>query len=955
MNNRNVKNDNDSKLESAKSKGKTKKKKSKKSPKFVTIPKQYVCPITKKLINDPVVAADGYSYEKAAINLWFETNHNNSPIDNSRLKNLDLNPNQNLKQTIQEFRSKLPKTLQKEHSRPIDLQAAVLDREIALLAEIGESKKVEKKEIKEGKEPKVDANAPSAEPSGTEMQNQIKEMQLQIQALKQQLSPASEAMVSMSSLSYASAAAEPASEAKLALPIIPVSNSIKNRFLDHAMRHNAAIALIYKYFDPSENTTNPLLSECIRHYALLYHMFRHLVALKMYSMPQGQDIKDEDTIVDLRNMIRHGGWQARRNDVLATAKMFAEKNRVADIYHKNQYHQILMTELKEEQLEEMADAFEMKEVKKDPLTSRLDLTKTPLYAALGNYFNELKEADGLEVEAKDLATKQFIVMINAIVSNIPKIQVEGGKILEKVRESYALHFDALKMLVSMCAELRGYLAGKNKNRQKTKLEQFISYCARQLGGKIGHVFPDFDYIHHKDIEELMKVGELALAVNRQSDIATTEFGKTIPNEEKKVAALDRRVLAPEGRSASSASVLSSQSMFAASASISTASALSSSISVSVAASSASSVALQIEGSVAQPGYKEEKVSRYEKEEDLEPGSIWESKCQKEFSPRVLNAALAAVQTAADLAASDKNMQWENTYKVASALKSKPDIKIGEIFSAFCNASETKQIMTHYGQLFQGEEKIMSKFQFLKNEIQPVNLLLLSNILGNKNCNIIYLDLSRSSIKAPSMRVLAKLLPNTRITGLNLKNNEIKDEGLGYIAEVLPRTSILYLNLEANIISAEGIKVLAKVLCIAKLLSLNLGSNKIKNDGVEELAEVLPKTRITRLSLWNVGMGSMGVKALVKILPQTELTKLNLVANSIGKTGPGYLAKATATMRTNGKEIVISADNLNDQAPEAKGTASCLSSVGFFATSASISAQSSSSLAEAENRTSILRQ
>ena len=38
----------------------------------------FVCPITKKVMQDPVMATDGYSYEKSAIEEW-QKNHNTSP------------------------------------------------------------------------------------------------------------------------------------------------------------------------------------------------------------------------------------------------------------------------------------------------------------------------------------------------------------------------------------------------------------------------------------------------------------------------------------------------------------------------------------------------------------------------------------------------------------------------------------------------------------------------------------------------------------------------------------------------------------------------------------------------------------------------------------------------------------------------------------------------------------
>ena len=51
-----------------------------------------VCPITQERIIDPVMASDGHTYERQAIELWLSTNHR-SPMTNSTLPNKDLHTN----------------------------------------------------------------------------------------------------------------------------------------------------------------------------------------------------------------------------------------------------------------------------------------------------------------------------------------------------------------------------------------------------------------------------------------------------------------------------------------------------------------------------------------------------------------------------------------------------------------------------------------------------------------------------------------------------------------------------------------------------------------------------------------------------------------------------------------------------------------------------------------------
>lgn len=51
-----------------------------------------VTPLLQELINDPVVASDGYTYEKAAIQAWL-TSHDVSPVTQHKLPHKELVPN----------------------------------------------------------------------------------------------------------------------------------------------------------------------------------------------------------------------------------------------------------------------------------------------------------------------------------------------------------------------------------------------------------------------------------------------------------------------------------------------------------------------------------------------------------------------------------------------------------------------------------------------------------------------------------------------------------------------------------------------------------------------------------------------------------------------------------------------------------------------------------------------
>jgi len=51
-----------------------------------------ICPLTKRVMHDPVFLCDGYTYEREVIEEWLKTN-NASPITNQTLANKSLVPN----------------------------------------------------------------------------------------------------------------------------------------------------------------------------------------------------------------------------------------------------------------------------------------------------------------------------------------------------------------------------------------------------------------------------------------------------------------------------------------------------------------------------------------------------------------------------------------------------------------------------------------------------------------------------------------------------------------------------------------------------------------------------------------------------------------------------------------------------------------------------------------------
>jgi ankyrin repeat protein len=70
-------------------------------PKVQTL-EDFNCPITQQLMFDPVIASDGHTYEREAIEKWLEKN-NTSPMINTVLQHKYLAPNFFAKKTIEQF------------------------------------------------------------------------------------------------------------------------------------------------------------------------------------------------------------------------------------------------------------------------------------------------------------------------------------------------------------------------------------------------------------------------------------------------------------------------------------------------------------------------------------------------------------------------------------------------------------------------------------------------------------------------------------------------------------------------------------------------------------------------------------------------------------------------------------------------------------------------------------
>uniref|UniRef100_A0A6B2LRJ2 U-box domain-containing protein n=1 Tax=Arcella intermedia TaxID=1963864 RepID=A0A6B2LRJ2_9EUKA len=73
----------------------------------LTIPPSFICPITQQIMEDPVIAVDGHSYEREAIIQWIKQRPD-SPISRVPLSIEQLKPNNELKAQIMAWKKDNP-------------------------------------------------------------------------------------------------------------------------------------------------------------------------------------------------------------------------------------------------------------------------------------------------------------------------------------------------------------------------------------------------------------------------------------------------------------------------------------------------------------------------------------------------------------------------------------------------------------------------------------------------------------------------------------------------------------------------------------------------------------------------------------------------------------------------------------------------------------------------------
>ncbi|XP_059075466.1 U-box domain-containing protein 33 [Cryptomeria japonica] len=80
--------------------------KSGKATEEIHVPSFFLCPVFKEIMHDPYVAADGFTYEKEAIQGWFDCGRDTSPMTNEKLGSKNLIANFSLRSAIRHWQER---------------------------------------------------------------------------------------------------------------------------------------------------------------------------------------------------------------------------------------------------------------------------------------------------------------------------------------------------------------------------------------------------------------------------------------------------------------------------------------------------------------------------------------------------------------------------------------------------------------------------------------------------------------------------------------------------------------------------------------------------------------------------------------------------------------------------------------------------------------------------------
>lgn len=112
---------------------------------LISVPPECLCPVTQEIMQDPVICADGFTYERQAIETWFRRGNRTSPVTNLVLGHRTLITNRAVKGINEFFLQQMPRVQQQQIDdmrKSVDLEAildALADAQRAAIRKIEQS------------------------------------------------------------------------------------------------------------------------------------------------------------------------------------------------------------------------------------------------------------------------------------------------------------------------------------------------------------------------------------------------------------------------------------------------------------------------------------------------------------------------------------------------------------------------------------------------------------------------------------------------------------------------------------------------------------------------------------------------------------------------------------------------------------------------------------------------
>jgi hypothetical protein len=139
----------------------------------VALPADFTCPITYDKMKDPVVASDGHSYERSAIEEILRGPHPLSPLTRATLGTV-LVPNLNLRRRIEEHEAELDRMAEQMAARMAGVAAEAEEKAAAAMAAAKAEAEAAKAEAKAEAEAEMAAAKAEAEAEIEALRQQLK-------------------------------------------------------------------------------------------------------------------------------------------------------------------------------------------------------------------------------------------------------------------------------------------------------------------------------------------------------------------------------------------------------------------------------------------------------------------------------------------------------------------------------------------------------------------------------------------------------------------------------------------------------------------------------------------------------------------------------------------------------------------------------------------------------------